>query len=50
MLTYWVELLAADDSFFAVAIFSLSGLDASLWAMSKGLFDHLPDIVLVMVM
>jgi len=35
MLTYWGDLLAADNSFFAVATFSLSGLDALLWARGR---------------
>ena len=41
---------AIEDSLATVMIFSLIGLDASFWALYRGFFDRLPDVLLLLAL
>ena len=49
MLGYLFSSFAIDDSLATVVIFSLAGLDTSLWALSR-CFDRLPDVLLLLAL
>ena len=49
MLGHLFSSFAIDNSLATVVIFSLAGLDTSLWALSR-FFDRLPDVLLLLAL
>ena len=45
MLGFWRALMVRDSDFLAVAIFSLAGLDMSLWAISDPVFGNMAQVL-----
>ncbi len=44
MLGFWRALMVKNSDFLAVAIFTLAGLDISLWAITKPGFGDLAQV------